>query len=64
MNDPEISLAVTYLRARFTLARRDEQGLGAVEWAIIVAIAVGIAIAVGFILQRKAEQTARNVKTR
>lgn len=59
----ESTMLVTYLRARITLARRDESGLGAVEWAIIVALAVGIAFAVSVILMRKATDTAENVRT-
>ncbi|MGH3357659.1 MAG: hypothetical protein ACRDO7_02570 [Nocardioidaceae bacterium] len=59
----EIHILHVYLRARTTLARRDDDGVSAVEWAIIVSLGVGIAIAVAFILMRKAQQTANQTPT-
>lgn len=61
--NPEPTMLLTYLRARIVLARRDEAGLGAVEWAIIVALAVGIALIVAGILTGKAKEIANGVKT-
>lgn len=60
---PESAMLLTYLRARVTFARRDDAGLGAVEWAIIVALAVGIAFIVAGILTGKAQEIARGVRT-
>lgn len=65
MNDlNEARLMLTYLRARATLARRDESGVSAVEWAIIVSLGVLIAFAVFYILMKKARDTANDVKTK
>lgn len=64
MNDAaELTILVAYLRSRVTLARRDEAGLGAVEWAIIVAVAAAIALAVGRIIQQKAIGKAKSTPT-
>lgn len=64
MNDlNEAKLLLTYWWSRFEVARRDESGVSAVEWAIIVSLGVGIAIAVAAILMIKGRGIANNVKT-
>lgn len=60
----EIRMLLTYLRARTTLARHDESGASAVEWAIIVSLAVFIAGVVGAILLKKARDTANHTPSR
>lgn len=53
-----------YLRAMLDLhlARaRSEEGASAVEWVVITAILVGIAVAVGVILSNTIEDKARSI---
>lgn len=37
-----LAIAFTYLRARITAARHDERGASAVEWLVIVVLAIGL----------------------
>jgi len=41
----ELQLAITWLRARLEIARRDESGASAVEWLLIIIGAAGICAA-------------------
>jgi len=48
-------------RARDHDHRRTEAGLAAVEWVILVAVVVGIALAVGAVLRARIQDKARSI---
>ena len=50
MSTQHLHLLHTLVRARMAHARRTETGASAVEWVVITALLVGIAVAVGAIL--------------
>jgi Flp pilus assembly pilin Flp len=50
MSTQHLHLLRTLVRARLSHARRAETGASAVEWVVITALLVGIAVAVGAIL--------------
>ena len=50
MSTQHLNLLSTLVRARLSHARRAETGASAVEWVVITALLVGIAVAVGAIL--------------
>ncbi|RFU41556.1 hypothetical protein DZF91_11195 [Actinomadura logoneensis] len=67
LNDP----AVVYLRAllsdrlhRLRAADEDERSLGAsaIEWAIITAILVGVAVAIGAVVKGRIDKEVSNIK--
>ena len=55
-----VGLLLTFLGARLDRAR-DERGASAVEWVIIAAIVVAIALAVGLILRNALEGEAQDI---
>jgi hypothetical protein len=57
-----LSVTVQALRGQLQRARaRPEAGLTTVEWVVLVAVVVTIAIAVGTILRRRIEQKANTI---
>lgn len=50
MSAHHLTLLTTLVRGRIVHARRAETGASAVEWVVITALLVGIAVAVGAIL--------------
>ena len=53
MTKPQVDFLMIMLGGRIDRARKDERGASAVEWVVITAILVGIAVAVGAILLRR-----------
>jgi len=50
MSTQHLTLLTTLVRGRLAHTRRAETGASAVEWVVITALLVGIAVAVGAIL--------------
>jgi len=50
MSTQHLTLLTTLVRGRLARARSAETGASAVEWVVITALLVGIAVAVGAIL--------------
>ncbi|MGA9748010.1 MAG: hypothetical protein WBQ50_11200 [Nocardioides sp.] len=57
----QLNLLTTVLKARMAHARRDEAGASAVEWVVITAILVAIAVAVGVILTQTITDKADSI---
>lgn len=53
MTKAQVEFMLIMLNGRVAAARKDERGASAVEWVVITAILVGIAVAVGAILLRR-----------
>jgi len=53
MTKAQVEFMLIMLNGRIDAARKDERGASAVEWVVITAILVGIAVAVGAILLRR-----------
>ena len=62
---PTLDYLVLLLRSRYHRARSEEPTLGAsaVEWVVISAILVGIAIAVGLVLKTALTNKANQIST-
>ena len=58
---PEITLLRIILDARIAQARRSEAGASAVEWVVITALLIGVAIAVGAIVMTKLTSKANEL---
>lgn len=56
-----LALAVTFARSR--LSARDDEGLGTLEWVILVAICAAVAIAAGAIIVTKITNKANSIPT-
>lgn len=50
---PEITFLKIFLDARVAHARRSQAGASAVEWVVITALLIGIALAVGAVVMTK-----------
>ena len=50
---PDMTFFKIFLGARLERARRAETGASAVEWVVITALLVGVALAVGVIMMKK-----------
>jgi hypothetical protein len=61
MSTQHLNLLRTLVRARLAHARRAETGASAVEWVVITALLVGIAVAVGAILLNTITDGARDI---
>ena len=61
MSTHHLTLLTTLLGARFAQARRAETGASAVEWVVITALLVGIAVAVGAILLNTITDKANSI---
>lgn len=62
-NDPEISMLITWTRARMVLAQRSDRGASAMETAIIAAGLAVLALAVIAIITIKAKNKAKSTPT-
>jgi Flp pilus assembly pilin Flp len=56
-----IFLLRVLVEGRIQRARRSEGGASAVEWVLISALLIGVAIAVGAIILRKLTEKANNI---
>ena len=61
MTTQHLTLMTILLRGRVAKARRSEAGASAVEWVVITAILVSIAVAVGLVLTNKIESKANSI---
>ena len=61
MSTQHLALMSILLRGRLAHARRSERGASAVEWVVITAILVSIAVAVGLILTNKFKGKADSI---
>lgn len=61
MSTQHLNLLRTLVRARMSHARHAETGASAVEWVVITALLVGIAVAVGAILLNTITSGARDI---
>ena len=61
MSTQHLNLLRILVRARMSHARRAETGASAVEWVVITALLVGIAVAVGAILLNTITNGARDI---
>lgn len=61
MSTQHLTLMSILLRGRVAKARRSERGASAVEWVVITAILVSIAVAVGLILTNKIKGKADSI---
>lgn len=61
MSTQHLNLLTTLVRARMAHARRSEAGASAVEWVVITAILVAIAVAVGVILTQTITDKADSI---
>lgn len=61
MSTEALTLLTTLLRGRLARARRGEAGASAVEWVVITAILVSIAVAVGVILTNTIKGKASSI---
>lgn len=57
----QLQFLLTMLDARIARVRRDEHGASAVEWVVITAILVGIAVAIGATLKTLIEGKANSI---
>lgn len=61
MTKAQLQFLVIMLNGRIDRARKDERGASAVEWVVITAILVGIAVVIGDILRRRFTNKAENL---
>ena len=61
MSTQHLTLMTILLEGRVAQARRSERGASAVEWVVITAILVSIAVAVGLILTNKIKGKADSI---
>ena len=61
MSTQHLTLMSILLKGRLAQARRSERGASAVEWVVITAILVSIAVAVGLILTNKIKGKADSI---
>lgn len=61
MTKAQLQFLVIMLNGRIDRARKDERGASAVEWVVITAILVGIAVAIGAILLERFTNKAQNL---
>ncbi len=61
MSTQHLTLLTTLVRARMQRARSSEAGASAVEWVVITAILVAIAVAVGVILTQTITDKADSI---
>lgn len=57
----QLQFLLTLLDGRVTRARRSERGASAVEWVVITALLVGIALAVGAVLLKTIKGKADSI---
>lgn len=57
----QLQFLLTMLDARIARVRRDEHGASAVEWVVITAILVGIAVAIGVTLRTLITDKANSI---
>lgn len=57
----QLQFLLTMLDARIARVRRDEHGASAVEWVVITAILVGIAVAIGVTLRKLITDKANSI---
>ncbi len=57
----QLQLLCLLLSARLSAARRSERGASSVEWVVITALLVGIAVAVGAVLLRTIKGKADSI---
>lgn len=58
---PELTFLKIFLTARVAHARRSQGGASAVEWVVITALLIGVAIAVGAIIMSKLQGKANSL---
>lgn len=61
MIQPQLQLLCLLLSAHVSKARRSERGASSVEWVVITAILVAIALSIGLVIQNKIESKAGSI---